>query len=80
MTTFDHTVHVAKRFQELRPFDGNLHCNTRLMPKMETPGGHKARRPVLADELSAPMRIYGAVLRAAVALALQGSSTPILEA
>jgi hypothetical protein len=32
-------MHMAKRFQELRPFDGNLHCNTRLIPKMEKPGG-----------------------------------------
>ncbi|MEA2817832.1 MAG: hypothetical protein QOI93_5683, partial [Rhodospirillaceae bacterium] len=30
---------VAQRFQELRAFDGDLHCNTRLIPKMEKPGG-----------------------------------------
>jgi hypothetical protein len=34
----------------LRPFDGNLHCNTRLMSKMETPGGPKARRGILKPE------------------------------
>jgi hypothetical protein len=24
---------VAQRFQELRAFDGNLHCTTRLIPQ-----------------------------------------------
>jgi hypothetical protein len=32
---------VAQRLQELRAFDGDLHCNTRLIPKMEKPGGPK---------------------------------------
>jgi hypothetical protein len=32
---------VAQRLQELRAFDGDLHCNTRLIPEMEKPGGPK---------------------------------------
>src|SRR3954447_9248749 len=32
---------VAQRFQQLRAFDGDLHCIIRLIPKMEKPGGPK---------------------------------------
>jgi hypothetical protein len=39
-------MHVAQRFQELRAFDGDLHCNTRPIPEMEKPGGPKARRGI----------------------------------
>ena len=31
VAALDHAVDVAQRFQELRTFDGNLHCNTRLI-------------------------------------------------
>jgi hypothetical protein len=42
----DHAMDVAQRLQELRAFDGNLHCNTRLIPEMEKPGGRQARRGI----------------------------------
>ena len=41
VAALDHAMDVAQRFQELRAFDGDLHCNTRLIPKMEKPGGPK---------------------------------------
>ena len=44
IAAFDHAMDVAQRFQKLRALDGDLHCNTRLIPEMEKPGGRKARR------------------------------------
>ena len=29
VATLDHAMDVAQRFQQLRAFDGDLHCNTR---------------------------------------------------
>ena len=31
VAALDHAMDVTQRFQELRAFDGNLHCNTRLI-------------------------------------------------
>ena len=45
-----HAMDVAQRFQQLRAFDGNLHCNTRLIPEMEKPGGPKRRAAALKPE------------------------------
>ena len=42
----DHAVHVAQRFQELRAFDGNLHCHTRLIRRGKSRAAPKAHRGV----------------------------------
>ena len=41
VAALDHAMDVAQRLQQLRAFDGDLHCNTRLILKMEKPGGPK---------------------------------------
>ena len=41
VAALDHAMDVAQRLQELRALDGDLHSNTRLIPKMEKPGGPK---------------------------------------
>ena len=46
VAAFDHAVDMAQRFQELRALDGDLHSNIRPIPKMEKPGGRKARRGI----------------------------------
>jgi hypothetical protein len=37
---------VPQRFQELRAFDGNLHCNTRLIRRWKSRAAPKARRGI----------------------------------
>jgi hypothetical protein len=36
VAAFDHAMHMAQRFQELRAFDGDLHCKTRLIPRWKS--------------------------------------------
>jgi len=50
-------MYVAQRFQELRTFDGDLHCNTRPIPEMEKPGGPKGAPRHLKPEKPDPRRI-----------------------
>ena len=41
VAALDHAMDVAQRFQELRAFDGDLHCIPARSSKMEKPGGPK---------------------------------------
>jgi hypothetical protein len=45
VAALDHAMDVAQRFQELRAFDGDLHCNTRLIQDGKA-GRLKARRGI----------------------------------
>ena len=54
VAALDHAMDVAQRLQELRAFDGDLHCNTRPIPKMEKPGGPKGAPRHLKPEKPDP--------------------------
>jgi hypothetical protein len=44
VATLDHTMDVSQRFQQLRAFDGNLHCNTRPIRRWKSRAAQGARR------------------------------------
>ena len=46
VAALDHAMHMAQRFQELRAFDGDLHCKTRLIPRWKSRAARKARRGI----------------------------------
>jgi hypothetical protein len=45
---------MAQRFQQLRAFDGNLHCNTRPIPEMEKPGRPERRAAAIETRKADP--------------------------